>query len=197
MGMEGNLRRIVPADLERALRDPSFLEPFVRRELPRELLEKQLARDDLPPDVRLHFERLAQPPPPGVEPQPAVDLHKTFHGIHYLLTGDAAGGEEPLSLAVMPSDERAVGEDLGYGPAGYLLPDEVRAVADALSQLDRDDLRQRYDPELMTKLEIYPAVVWLRDNADSFDWLMQFYEPVPDYYAEASARGDAMLVWIC
>ena len=42
-------------------------------------------------------------------------LEKAWHGLHYLLTGDAWGGGPPLNFIVMGGDE-IDGVDTGYGP---------------------------------------------------------------------------------
>lgn len=193
---EGMLRRVTPETLSRLLGEELELEPFVQREIPRELLERKLrARPDLPAEIRAHYERLLAGPPDGVKLEPALDLHKAWHGIHFLLTGQAAGGTPPLAYAVLGFPEQPIGDDLGDGPATYLEPARVRDVAAALAELSPDELRRRFDPAQMTALEIEPTAIWKRAGEDDFEWLMQFYAPLPDYYAEAAQRGDAMLIW--
>src|SRR5262245_1240188 len=67
------------------------------------------------------------------EPPNSLDVDKSWHGIHYVLTGEADGGKEPWSLAVLGGEE--IGDDLGYGPARFLTPTQVAAVSQALSSL--------------------------------------------------------------
>jgi hypothetical protein len=197
MAMEGNLRSISLSYVERAREDADFIEPFVRRELPRELLERKLgSAKNLPSEVRAHYEELLRGPPPGLELSPRLDLHKAWHGIHYLLTGEPWGGAPPLACAVLGAEGQNVGVDQGYGAPSYLTPTQVKTVAAALAEVGLGELRRRYDPAKMTELEIYPSTLWLREHEDNFDWLMQFYEPLPGYYASAAASDSAMLVWI-
>src|SRR5262249_46865216 len=47
--------------------------------------------------------------------------------LHYLFTGSADEGDGPLADAILGGVE--VGDDRGYGPARFLDPDEVCAVA--------------------------------------------------------------------
>ncbi len=54
------------------------------------------------------------------EPPNYIDLDKAWHGVHYLLTGQADGGELPHSLAVTGGEE--FGPEVGYGPARFLIP---------------------------------------------------------------------------
>lgn len=44
---------------------------------------------------------------------PVLDIHKSWHGLHWLLCQDARDGPEPLKHAVLGGEE--IGEDLGYG----------------------------------------------------------------------------------
>jgi hypothetical protein len=71
------------------------------------------------------------------EPPDSIDLDKAWHGIHYLLTGTAEGGDGPEALAILGGEE--FGPDVGYGPARFLLPGDVKAVSDALARLTERD----------------------------------------------------------
>src|SRR5262249_21658351 len=56
-----------------------------------------------------------------------LEIDKSWNGIHYLLTGHAEGGSGPLSMPVLGGTE--FGEDVGYGPARFLLAAQVQEVA--------------------------------------------------------------------
>ena len=64
----------------------------------------------------------------------ALDIDKTWHVIHFLLTGEAWGGELPLANAVLGGTELP-GTDAGYGPFRYLVPPEVQATSQALAKI--------------------------------------------------------------
>lgn len=49
-------------------------------------------------------------------------------------------------------------EDIGYGPARALNPQQVAAWADALSAVSVDELGKRFDPEVMVEAETYPEI---------------------------------------
>ena len=56
----------------------------------------------------------------------------------------------------------------------FLNPDEVRKVADALSQISVEDLRARFDPIAFTKAEVYPNPRpdgWDTDQLESLLWV--------------------------
>src|SRR5579863_7993210 len=86
--------------------------------------------------------------------QANLDIDKAWHGIHFLLTGEAWGGEPPAALAILGGTE--IGEDIGYGPARYLSVEEVRTVAATLAATPRNVIAERYQPEAMERAGVYP-----------------------------------------
>jgi hypothetical protein len=122
-----------------------------------------------------------------------IDVDKAWHGIHFLLTGDAWGGEPPLANVVLGGTE--IGDDVGYGPARYLTADEVRAAADALKDIAPDVLRSRYVAMDLSENEIYPEI-WDDPDDDAIGYLMSCYQTLRDYYIDASANKNAMLKYL-
>jgi len=123
----------------------------------------------------------------------AIDLDKAWHGIHWLLTGEGWGGEPPLSLAILGGTD--IGPDQGYGPARFVTPQQVGAVAVALAALTDEDLARRYDAKTMDERHIYPTV-WERDGAEALGYLIHHVHVLARFYAKAAQRGDAVLQWI-
>ncbi|WP_431946969.1 YfbM family protein [Micromonospora marina] len=120
-----------------------------------------------------------------------LDLDKAWHGLHYLLTGDAYEIRGDAGPAVLGGDP--IGPDLGMGPARLLMPDAVRAVAAGLDAVDDATLRARFDPAAMSEAGIYPHI-W-NDGVDEFDnYLMPNLTALRDFYRDAAARGDAALL---
>lgn len=125
-----------------------------------------------------------------------LDLDKAWHGIHYLLTGTAWEGDPPLNFLV--TGGREVGEDeIGYGPARTLTPIETREVANALAALSDEQLRGRFAPDEMMRLEIYPEI-WDRDPAqdDTLGYLIEYLKRLRGTLAGVVARGHGLLVTI-
>jgi len=127
--------------------------------------------------------------PPGEQ----LDIDKAWHGIHFLLTGDAWDGAAPWSLVVLGGTP--IGEDVGYGPARYLLPAQVREVADALGTLPRNELAARFSPQAMEEAEIYPEI-WVRDGDDGLEYLLANYDVLVKFYQQAAEQNCAMLLYI-
>lgn len=128
------------------------------------------------------------------EPPNYIDLDKAWHGIHYLLTGEAEGGREPLSLAVQGGVE--FGPEIGYGSARFLLPAQVAVIAAALNSLPAAALKTKFNPQDMRAKEIYPDIIWLRDGANALEYLLENYQQLVAFYREAAARRDAVIQWL-
>lgn len=124
-------------------------------------------------------------------PDQELDLDKSWHGIHYLLTGTAWAGVHGAGAALFGGDE--IGEDNGYGPARLLRPEAVRAVAAALDPLDIETLRTRFDPAAMTAADIYPNI-W-HHGSDEFDsYLAPYFAKLRQFYLTAAASDQAVLL---
>jgi len=131
--------------------------------------------------------------PEDEERENNIDIDKAWHGIHYLLSGDAWGGEPPLANVVLGGT--AIGDDVGYGPAKYLTAGEVQATADALNEITPDSLRSRYIASDLIKNEIYPDI-WDDPEDDAVGYLASWYEALRDYYIDAANKRNAMLKYL-
>ncbi len=129
------------------------------------------------------------------EPEYALDVDKAWHGIHFLLTGDPWEGSPPLMNAVL-GGETLGDEDLGYGPARFLTPEEVTELAEALEGWSREKLAARYDPAAMEAAEIYPTGIWEDEGPEALDYVLSYYDELLEFYRQAAARGDAVILYI-
>ena len=150
MGMRGHVRQITPDELQNFQRNPETVEESVhgraRAGAPEtkaalERVQKiafdpnamtKLAAND--PVEREKFRALVLAELAAVgahfEDEPGEDglnLEKSWHVLHYLLTGKAEEAPGPLGNAILGGTE--IGGDLGYGPARFLTPQQVREVA--------------------------------------------------------------------
>lgn len=125
-----------------------------------------------------------------------LDVDKAWHGIHYLLTGTAWEGSFPLNFIV--SGGKEIGDvDVGYGPARALMSEDVRTLDAALEPLTTEELKRRFDPAQMTKLQIYPDI-WDRDpdDDDSLGYLIEYYTDLRDFVRRTAERGHGLLVYL-
>jgi Domain of unknown function (DUF1877) len=122
-----------------------------------------------------------------------VDLDKAWHGIHFLLTGSAWEGEEPLCYLVKGGEWIGQeGED-----ARVLSPDQIADWANALSTTSADDLRKKYDPVAMAMADIYPRI-WDRvDEAQSnLEYLLDYYESLRSFLEQTKKENKWAIVSI-
>jgi hypothetical protein len=123
-----------------------------------------------------------------------VDLDKAWHGIHFLLTGSAWEGEEPLCYLVKG------GEWIGFEDEGarVLRPDQIADWANALSTISSDDLRKRYVPSAMTKAEIYPEI-WDRaeEEEGNLEYLLENYDILCSFLEQTKKenKGAIISIW--
>lgn len=119
----------------------------------------------------------------------SLDIDKTWHLIHFLLTGRAWGGEPPLANAVLGGTELPE-TDAGYGPFRYLRADEVQAAAQELAKISASALWARLDAQAAETAEIYG---WHGDEMQC-DYISEHYRSLQRYFSRAAASGQAMLL---
>ncbi|MDS3859404.1 YfbM family protein [Thermosynechococcaceae cyanobacterium BACA0444] len=120
----------------------------------------------------------------------ALDIDKDWHGLHYLLTGQAWESPGILGQVILGGQE--VGDDLGYGAARLLTSEQVQVVAQALSHLSTDEFAAKFNPSQLNEADIYPGN-W--EEADR-PGLAESYENVASYYQDAAAQGQGMLLYL-
>jgi hypothetical protein len=120
-----------------------------------------------------------------------ASLDKAWHGIHYLLTGSAWEGELPLGFICQGGS--AVGDiDLGYGPARAFSAADVKEIDAALAEIDADKLAERFDPDEMEALDIYPSI-W-NEGEEALAFCVTEYAILKDFIARTAQRGFGMLL---
>jgi hypothetical protein len=124
-----------------------------------------------------------------------VDIDKSWDGIIFLLTGESFATSEHNLLRVLFSGQLVDEEqDLGYGPAHYLTPEQVVELNNEISTITIADLKQNFNPEKMTKLEVYPTI-W-DDGDEAFDYVADGFLTVQNVFAEATKKGEAIITFV-
>jgi hypothetical protein len=204
MGMYGYLRRIAPPDVPRIRDEPRMLEAFLfgeRLEVREERLPGLLGFLLRLTPIKVEVAVPAQPSKAPLWPLPElgemIGLDKAWHGLHFLLTGTADGGREPACFLLSGGEE--LGDDDGDAFQAHLLDaEQVQWFAEHLASLTTDELSRRFDPERMTKLRIYPDVIWKRPEEEDQPrgYLLGAFADLREFVAAAAARGDAVVVCI-
>jgi hypothetical protein len=126
-----------------------------------------------------------------------VDLDKAWHGIHFMLAGEAWGGAMPAATLLLGG--RELGEDfVGYGPARLLSPSEVSSFNDYLVALTKDAFDARFNAQAMIDAKIYPDI-WERDlngEPDGRPYMKEYFSILKEYVAAAAQSNAAMLITI-
>jgi hypothetical protein len=193
------------ATIQRLLADPPLVWKVIAPDDP-EAYEnaRQLETDRLKPGFVSRLFGAKAPAAPPVAPLTLgdgevhlTDIDKSWHGIHFLLTGRADEGDTPLDFLLAGGAE--VGdEDVGYGPARVFTSAETKRIATALAALSDDELKRRFAPDAMMKAEIYPEI-WDRDPAkdDTLRYLMEYVKVIRETLATVTAQGQGLLVYLC
>jgi hypothetical protein len=125
-----------------------------------------------------------------------TNLDKSWHGIHFLLNGEAWQGHPPLDFLV--ASGRQVGDiDVGYGPARVFTAAETKAIQERIEAITEDDLRARFDPADMIKKEIYPEI-WDRDpkDDDTLGYLVEYYRILRGFLHQAVDGEVGVVVYL-
>ncbi len=122
------------------------------------------------------------------------DLDKSWHGIHYLMTGRAWEGVFPLDFLICGGEE--VGDiDMGSGPARAFRTAEVREIAMALAGIEAEALVDRFDAEEMMSQRIYPEI-WLSGagGKDALDYCLEYFEVMKGLVQHAAHENVGIVV---
>ena len=123
-----------------------------------------------------------------------LDIDKSWHIIHFLLTGTESECDPPLGNVVMGGTKLS-GEDMGQGSCPrYLTPTEVRDVSRALEAVSPEQLVARWDSRRIAAADIYPQI-W-DDSPENRDYVSDNYQEVRDLFAVAAENGDAVILWL-
>lgn len=123
-----------------------------------------------------------------------LDIDKSWHAIHFILTKDPWKGNLPESLAILGGTE--IGEDVGYGPALYINSQQVKQVSEMLKTLDYDKIKCEYKPQEFEKAEIYPQGIWSTEKEQALEYVLDYLKELIVFYEEAARNNQAMIKYL-
>ncbi len=127
--------------------------------------------------------------PKAPRKEPGVSLEKSWHGIHYVLTGAAEGGRPPLSWTVLGDKEIPdTGKLMGYGPAHVLTAEQVDSVSKAIARFTKERFRQGFNLKAMKTAQIYAV----RSTGD-VEYLWTYFQRLKAFYLQATKQCNGML----
>jgi hypothetical protein len=201
MSMILGLSTLSDTSIDRVLATPPLIWRIIAPDDP-EILAEALDNPGKPGFFARLFGKRSSEPEPTPELDLAegevlnIDLDKAWHGIHFLLTGSDWEGDPPLNFLVGGGAE--VGDvDLGYGPARVFRSSEVSEICKALDRIKEDDLRERFQPDVMMKKDIYP-LIWDRDpkDDDTLGYLLEYFTELKKFVSQAAEKNLGLVVTI-
>lgn len=204
MGMSLFLREASDLVLRKLLRHPEELENFLEGAGRSAATLSRMAALDTQRDgnvIYLGKKPTTQPEPavPTSEPD-ELDLHKYWHGLHYLLTGTAWEGDAPANGLLLGGT--SIGDtDLGYGPARAMMADEVQQFERFLSQMKGSELKERYNLKKMVSMGIYPYVGAYdvpskADSAEEFEFLAEYFQELKDFCTQVARANHGLVLYM-
>ena len=122
-------------------------------------------------------------------------LDKSWEAIHYILTGKKIGGGTTAIEKTIYSEQFFDEEqDLGMGPASYLTADQVKQINLLLEKLDDNYLKEKYQPQEMTNIGIYPSF-WDK-NSDLFEYVSENFQQLKNFYRDAASKNNAVASYL-
>jgi hypothetical protein len=126
-----------------------------------------------------------------------LDLDKSWDGINYILTGEIIGGleNEPneLQRALFSFQIIDEGQDLGYGPAQYLNPNQVKETYSELEKITDEILKSKINGSEMNEFGIYPEI-WT--ESESHEFLIDSFKEFKEFYKKASENNEAIITYL-
>ncbi|MHC4905634.1 MAG: YfbM family protein [Planctomycetota bacterium] len=125
-----------------------------------------------------------------IRPVSELYVDKAWHGLHYLLTQSDWEGEEPFCYLVKGGFE--IGSDTHeYGSPRLLTMKQAKKFSDAISKLSIENLKQRFNPEKMKELGIYPNE-W--DNQGEYEYLMGHFNKLKAFLMNISQKDFCLVI---
>lgn len=124
-----------------------------------------------------------------------TDIDKPWEGIIFLLTGQGlAEADHPLVAVLFSGQFIDSEQNLGYGPAHYVTPEQVAELNSQIARITEADLRRRFIPAKMKELGVYPEI-W-DEGIQAFAYLMEYFAIVRQVYSEAAKKHEAMITFV-
>jgi hypothetical protein len=120
-----------------------------------------------------------------------LSIEKSWDGLHYLLTGSASRGPEPLCF--LKRGGRPVGRALAYGRPRLLGSEFVWRLDAALRGITGDELWGRFDAARFTAEGIYPGI-WDEPEGQLREEYLGYFAMLQDFVRRVAGRGGDLLV---
>ncbi|RYZ17739.1 MAG: DUF1877 family protein [Myxococcaceae bacterium] len=180
MGLHGRLFLVPAALVLRLVREPALVDVVLFEEPDADSLARQLT---LWPEETIDLTDIVR-----------LEIDRTWHVLHFLLTGSGDEAGHPLSF--LAAGGRAVSDDLGNGPLRAFTPEDVSRLAAALAQVTSEQLLERFDPRRLESESIYGWFNgWHEASRDACAPLLrEVLGQLQVFLRQGAGRGRALLV---
>jgi hypothetical protein len=186
MGMVYVLRRATPDQLALLRTRPQLIERFLFDEPREAAVEATGLMDRLRSAFR--FSPRSEPIGGAREDGDEVYLDKSWHLMHFLLTGSDEGTGTPTSF--LNENWPEIGDrDIGWGRAWAIEPDGIRQFNDALRDVREGDLCSRFDVQKMKAQDVYLADAFEGDEQEGCNYVLEYLTILRTFVAETAKRG--------
>lgn len=128
---------------------------------------------------------------PAISKPEYLDLDKSWHILHTLISGSPDIGDTPQA-ALLGGEE--VGPCGGYGPVRLLRPEQVSEFAGVLQPLDVETLKKRVDPDELRKLGVTFAQTEF--DLELLDFEIEDHFPALQKFVQATVKKKRGLLLI-
>ena len=119
------------------------------------------------------------------------DIDKSWHAIHYLITGSSEPDGTPSGDAILGG--RPVGSDLGYGPARLVEPEHAKRIAESLRSINLEVAYENLDRSTANEADVYLGFDFSEDEKKH---LARLFDVVRDLYSTAASNDRAILLYL-
>ena len=200
MGMVAHLRQISPWLLEQLMSEQSLVEPFLLVGFRAELEEaphpvrSNLKNDPFFMEMTQDMENVIR----GLAPEkadkimheasgPVLSLDKNWQEIHEILTGQSKPSGDLLSNAIFGGTD--IGSDLGYGPARFLTPEQVKQISEKLTSVSEEDFRTT------ASTFANDAFTSPLGQLERVDFYCELFTRLQAFYRKTAESGSPILLW--
>lgn len=125
-----------------------------------------------------------------------LDIDKTWHAIHFIVTGNPDECEDGNILSHLIFGSAPVNDDdLGYGPAMLVEKGTVAQIANALNEWGKETFHEKFNMESLIENEIYPVMEG-EDAEEFFTYVWEYFVFLKEFYQEAAKEGQHVLTFI-
>jgi hypothetical protein len=120
-------------------------------------------------------------------PEDALSLEKSWHGLHFVLTGSAAESDPPLNFLV------AGGQPLGGGEERLISATDVQLIAAELTKISEQEFAARFDLATLDAADVYPRI-WDEPLDDLLDEYFDYFQELKSLVQRAADSNSGLLV---